>query len=201
MVEDQILFRSGLKRLLEAELDEVKITETSSARSALEALSEQTFDLVTTDLSLPQYDGLWLIQRLRHDGCRLPILVLTNHKSPRTVSRSLSLGADGYLLKSAEPEQFLVAIESVASGRQYIDSRLQPDNDEDTPSLSLNAIELLNHLRAGMKPELVRRSLKLSPPTFQSLSRSLCRKLDSENLQQALARALSLGLLVSEKHS
>jgi DNA-binding NarL/FixJ family response regulator len=200
MVEDQALFRSGLKRYLEAELKDCQITEASTAQDALAALSRERQDLMLTDLSLPLYDGLWLIQRLREDGCELPILVLTLHDRPQTVGRALTLGANGYLLKSTEPDQFLIAVESLLAGGSYVDARLRPQDDAKLPKLSLTSIELLNHLRAGLEPERIREELKASQPTYQSMTRSLCRKLQIDDLNGAVKQALKLGLLVSENH-
>lgn len=201
MVEDQVLFRTGLKRLLEAELPDCRITEASTAQAGLTALSRDSYDLVTTDLSLPRYDGLWFIQRLRKEGYRMPVLVLTLHKKAQMVGRALQVGADGYLLKSGEPDQFLVAVKSLLSGKTFVDPHLEIQERTDLPRLSLNSIELLNHLRAGLDQDRAQQQLNLSPASFQSLVRSLCRRLRVESLELAVPRALGLGLLVSEKHA
>lgn len=202
VVEDQLLFRAGLRTILEEQLPSSIVHETATAKGALEALARSAFDLLLTDLRLPDRDGLWLLQRLRRDYPQLPVLVVTMHEGARVVNRAFEVGASGYLLKTAEPSEFLTAVESLLQGRQYLYPSLEGLTQQTTspPRLSLSSVELLNLARQDPTPEVVREQLQVSQPTFNSMLRSVYARLEATDLTAAVARALELGLLVDDAH-
>ena len=199
VVEDQVLFRKGLKGILEADEAILEVAEASTAEQALERLSQRHYDLVITDLALPDHDGLWLLARFRQLFPHLPTLVLTMHQNPRMVGRALETGATGYLLKTALPQQLLEAVATTAAGRAYV----QPDlafAQAGTSTLSLTDLELLHLVRRGYSEAAIQVRLCLSKPSLRSKLRRICKKLDSPDLESAVARALQESILVPDCH-
>lgn len=199
MVEDQVLIRNGLKLLLEAD-PQLRVAEADSAEEAMEKLAAEPFQLVTTDLVLPERDGLWLIRRVRQVGTT-PVLALTMQQSEAVIARTFEAGANGYILKTASTEQLRDAVRRVSAGERYLQPGLsEPPGDDSRASLSLGELELLHFHRKGLSEEALRECLRLSAPSYASRVRSLCRKLQAADLAGAVQRALEECLLVGDVH-
>jgi DNA-binding NarL/FixJ family response regulator len=199
VVEDQPLFRSGLKRILEDDSEIEVIALADSAEMALENLTG--VDVVLTDLSLPLRDGLWLVAHLARSRPDLPVLVITLHREPTMVRSVMEAGARGYVLKTAEPTQLREAVCAVADGKRYIQSGLILSEVTSGPRLSIAEIEILQLASRGLDLREVRSRLKMSPPSFRSRERSICRKLEADGIAQAIVKARAQSILVSEKHT
>ena len=106
IVEDSATMRSLLAASLE-ELDTpVKITEASSGFEALRYLPRDEFDLVVTDINMPDINGLELVSFIKKNErySSIPLVIVSTERSDRDRDKGLSLGADAYLVKPFEPE-------------------------------------------------------------------------------------------------
>jgi len=93
---------------------EFRVLEAPDAQTALSLLETQTPDLILLDLLLPDMDGFELLQRLRSmpPSAHVPIIALSGLFSKADVSRALSLGCNGYLIKPVEPSQLIQTIQA-----------------------------------------------------------------------------------------
>lgn len=98
--------RSLLASSLE-ELDAVKITEVASGFEALRQLPRDRYDLVVTDINMPDINGLELVSFVKsNDAYRdIPLLIVSTEGSERDRDKGLQLGADAYLVKPFDPEE------------------------------------------------------------------------------------------------
>ena len=106
IVEDSATMRTLLASSLE-ELDTpVKIDEASSGFEALRELPRTQYDLVVTDINMPDINGLELVSFLKsNDAYRaIPLVIVSTEGSERDRDKGLELGADAYLVKPFEPE-------------------------------------------------------------------------------------------------
>lgn len=106
IVEDSPTMRALLASALE-ELDGlVKITEAASGFEALRALPRDRFDLIVTDINMPDINGLELVSFVKqNDAYRsIPLVIVSTEGSDRDREKGLELGADAYLVKPFEPE-------------------------------------------------------------------------------------------------
>jgi two-component system chemotaxis response regulator CheY len=106
IVEDSATMRSLLASALE-DLDvPVKITEASSGFEALRCLPREQYDLVVTDINMPDINGLELVSFLKNnDAYRgIPLVIVSTEGSERDRDKGIGLGADAYLVKPFEPE-------------------------------------------------------------------------------------------------
>ncbi len=202
LVEDQHLLREGLKLVLQSD-PEIRVeAEAETAFQALHLLQQQSFDAVVMDLSLPDQDGLECIEAVRAARCPVPILVVTMHQSPQVVQRAQQVGANGYVLKSASPEELRSALRAVAEGRFYLQECLrQPESGPAAPLLSRSERQLLQRFQQGCLGDQLAAALGLSTATVESLVRSLLRKLQAASLEQALEQAQRFGIVLKEPHS
>lgn len=97
IVEDDSTLADGIARLLGGEGHAVNVTD--SGERALQAVGREKFDLAILDIGLPGIDGFEILRRLRAQGKRMPVLVLTARDSVGDRVHGLDLGADDYMAK------------------------------------------------------------------------------------------------------
>jgi two-component system chemotaxis response regulator CheY len=106
IVEDSATMRSLLAATLE-DLDvPVKITEASSGFEALRCLPREEYDLVVTDINMPDINGLELVSFLKNNAkySEIPLVIVSTEGSDRDRDKGLGLGADAYIVKPFEPD-------------------------------------------------------------------------------------------------
>jgi two-component system chemotaxis response regulator CheY len=106
IVEDSATMRSLLAATLE-DLDvPVKITEASSGFEALRCLPREEYDLVVTDINMPDINGLELVSFLKNNAkySEIPLVIVSTEGSDRDRDKGLGLGADVYIVKPFEPD-------------------------------------------------------------------------------------------------
>jgi two-component system chemotaxis response regulator CheY len=112
VVEDSVSMRAFVRSTLESRLSEaedVEVVEAASGFDALRLLPRGPYDLVITDINMPDINGLELVQFMRKSELhrRTPIVLISTQSSDRDRQRGLSLGADAYLAKPFTPELLL----------------------------------------------------------------------------------------------
>jgi DNA-binding NarL/FixJ family response regulator len=120
IVDDHPIVRQGLRRVMENEEDLTVCGEAETARDARAAIKELNPDVVIADISLKQGDGIELVRDVRAHHPQLPILVLSMHDETIYAERMLSAGANGYIMKQAASEQFLISLRRVLDGGIYV---------------------------------------------------------------------------------
>jgi two-component system chemotaxis response regulator CheY len=120
VVEDSATMRSLIGATLE-ELDApVKITEAASGFEALRVLPRDSFDLIVTDINMPDINGLELVSFVKKNEsyASIPLVIISTEGSERDRDKGLGLGADAYLVKPFEPDDLLeIARTLLAGGR------------------------------------------------------------------------------------
>jgi len=118
LTDDHDIVRLGLRHVLEAE--GARVGEASSGEACLERCGKHRFDVLLLDISLPRMDGLQVVSMLRKSGSTIPVLFLSLHPEETYALRAIKLGAQGYLGKSACPEEIVRAVRMIASGKRYL---------------------------------------------------------------------------------
>lgn len=122
--DDHRIVREGLKQILADAPDVMVVAEAQSGPEVLEqvaALQGRTgLDLVLLDIALPGIDGLDVLQALKREHPRLPVLMLSTYPEKQYAVRCIKLGASGYLNKSADPDDMLAAVRKVAAGGVFL---------------------------------------------------------------------------------
>ena len=122
--DDHRIVREGLKQILADAPDVQVVAEAQSGPEVLEqvaALQGRTgLDLVLLDIALPGIDGLDVLQALKREHPKLPVLMLSTYPEKQYAVRCIKLGASGYLNKSADPDDMLAAVRKVAAGGVFL---------------------------------------------------------------------------------
>ena len=115
IVEDSATMRSLLASLLEDLEVPVKITEAASGFEALRHLPRDDFDLVVTDINMPDINGLELVSFLKSNARyrSIPLVIVSTEGSDRDRDKGLGLGADAYLVKPFEPESLRQVVQDL----------------------------------------------------------------------------------------
>jgi DNA-binding NarL/FixJ family response regulator len=125
LVDDQALFRTGLRMLLSSQPDLEFVGEAGDGREAISMVETARPDVILMDIRLPVLDGIaateQIIRAADAAGRRPPrIIVLTTFDLDAAATRAIRGGASGFVLKDADPEFLLAAIRTVHSGASVI---------------------------------------------------------------------------------
>ena len=124
--DDHRIVREGLKQVL-ADAPDMRVAgEAQSGPEVLQWVRDlggpSGLDLVLLDIALPGIDGLDVLQQIKREHSKLPVLMLSTYPERQYAVRCIKLGASGYLNKSADPDDMLAAVRKVASGGVYLTS-------------------------------------------------------------------------------
>jgi DNA-binding NarL/FixJ family response regulator len=125
LAEDQLMFRTAVRRLLNLEDDIEVVAEVGRGDELVEAAHAAEPDIAVVDIELPTLDGISAAAQLRKSvpGCRT--LILTMYGRPGFVQRAMEAGVAGFVLKDAPVEVLATAIRRCAAGENVVDPTLQ----------------------------------------------------------------------------
>jgi len=119
IVEDSATMRSLLASSLEELEVPVKIVEAESGFEALRFLPREDFDLIVTDINMPDINGLELVSFIRKNEkyAEIPLVIVSTEGSERDREKGLGLGADAYIVKPFDPEMLRQVVVDLLAGR------------------------------------------------------------------------------------
>jgi DNA-binding NarL/FixJ family response regulator len=181
------------------------IGEAGDGAAALELAERLSPDVILLDVNMPTLDGVETVRALRGSGNTVHILMLTISKNEADLLGAIQAGADGYLLKSAEPEELRRAILQIAAGnavlsphvtRQILTALNQGPQAVPAPlQLSERELDVLRLLAKGRTSAQISATLFISENTVKTHVRHILEKLAAANRAEAVAKANRLGLL------
>ena len=116
IVDDHAIVRTGLAQLLGTTADLRLVGEAADGEQAVALAAELRPDVVLMDLSMPGVDGVAATARILAANPEIHVLVLTSFSDQTRILDALHAGAEGYLLKHAEPERILSGIREIVAG-------------------------------------------------------------------------------------
>ncbi len=116
LVDDQPLIRMGFKTILETEPGIEVVGEAANGVEGVAMAARLDPDVVCMDVQMPQLDGIEATRQLTANGCRAAILILTTFDRDDFLFETLQAGAAGFLLKTAEAEQLIEAVQVLGRG-------------------------------------------------------------------------------------
>ena len=206
--DDHPVVRQGLRSFLGARGFDV-VGEAGDGAAAVRAVRETRPDVLLTDLVMPGVDGIETIRRLRADDLRLGILVLTSFSGADQVIPAIQAGADGYLLKDADPAALEDAIRAVHRGEPMLapeaaavvmarvaGEAAEPPQPEhpDLDRLTPREREVLASLGRGLSNRQLAAELFVSEKTVKTHVSSVLAKLRVSDRTQAALFAVRVGL-------
>jgi len=203
VVDDHALFRAGLISLLNDMPEFSVVGEANNGSSAMDVIHLEQPDVILLDVNMPIMGGVDTVRELKK-GDSPKILMLTISKSDEDLLGAISAGADGYLLKSSEPEELRKAIISVNQGmavlapqikRQVLDTvNTEPVRSPES-ELSDRELEVLGCLARGRTTAQIAFELFISENTVKTHVRHILEKLEASNRAEAVSKAIQLGII------
>ena len=205
LVDDQVMVREGIRRLLE---DSGRIEVVEEAGDGLDAVRKAESarpDVVVIDLSVPGGSGLDAIGRIRAVQPDAKILVLTIHDNVPHAVHALKAGANGFLVKHAPAAELIRAVQAVDAGETYVAEAMAEKlmSRYTTPrgrapvleSLSAREFEVFTLLGSGSSVREAAERMGLSENTVSTYRARLLGKLQLRNNAQIIRLALESGVV------
>ena len=203
VVDDHALFRAGLVSLLTSIPEFEIVGEAGDGRQALAVVREEKPDVVLLDVNMPVMGGVEMVEALQEND-RPRILMLTISKHDEDLFGAIAAGADGYLLKDAEPDELRRAINLVADGKSVLSPEVTSrvlkvvSSSHGIPpdvALSKREMDVLKCLAKGMTSAQIAKNLFISENTVKTHVRHILEKLEASNRAEAVSRAIHLGII------
>lgn len=199
IVDDHPVLRNGFAALLKSAGPDTEVLQAQDVMQALSLIAQhQDLDVVVLDLLMPGVGGLTAISQISRFRQDLPIVVLSSSEDPQDVRKALSLGALGYVPKSASSHSLLSAIKLVMNGDLYVPPlilreqgvavRAVPDTIGSAASvLSSRQIDVLRLIAIGEPNKAIAHKLDLSEKTVKAHITAIFKALNVINRTQAAA--------------
>jgi DNA-binding NarL/FixJ family response regulator len=206
IADDHPLFRKGLRTLLAGMPQMAVIGEATSGMEAVALALALEPDIVLLDLQMPDGGGLWAIRELTAARQDIRILVVTLFDDDESVFTALRAGARGYVLKDAEEEEMVRAIEAVAQGEaifspaiaarlmDYFAATRNNRHRDVLPDLTEREREILRLIARGRSNAQIAEDLTISLKTVRNHASNIFNKLHVADRVQAALLARESGL-------
>jgi two-component system invasion response regulator UvrY len=120
LADDYTIIRKGVRQILTQAYPHVQFEEIEEGEEWTERLHASSWDMVISDLPMPDRGGLDTLQRIRQRFPTLSVLILTLYPKENYAVRALKAGAAGFLGKDAAPDELITAVGLILSGKKYI---------------------------------------------------------------------------------
>ena len=203
VIDDHALFRAGLVSLLSTIPEFEIVGEAGDGLEGLTVIERTEPDIVLLDVNMPIMSGVEMIEALQSEH-NPRVLMLTVSKHDEDLFGAIAAGADGYLLKDAEPDELRRSINLVAEGKSVLSPEVTQrvfkaiSSSQGFPlevALSKREMDVLNCLARGMTSAQIASELFISENTVKTHVRHILEKLEASNRAEAVSRAIQMGII------
>jgi DNA-binding NarL/FixJ family response regulator len=201
LVDDHPLVRKGLDFVLSLEKDIQVIGEASNIKEAMDLLKQQQPDVALIDLKLGNEYGIDIIERSNKCGISCRFIVLTSSADEYDFKKAEEVGALGYVLKEALPEELLYAVRLVGKGRKYYDPGIIGEMMKGTSRIGIveeltpREQDVLIALGQGLSNKDIAKKLFITEHTVKKHVSQVLAKLELADRTQAALYAHTKGLV------
>jgi len=203
LADDHVVVRAGIRQFLEQNADIQVVAEASNGQEACALLEQHTPDVAVLDIQMPLMSGIEVTRWIRSKRLATGILVLTAYDDEPYVQAVLQAGANGYVLKTAEPQEIVQGVRDVFHGKSVLDAalaqklfaRLAGKEQALIEPLTDRELQILTLTGKGFTNKAIGVQLGISDRTVQNHLANIFQKLNAESRTEAVMRAVSLGLI------
>jgi DNA-binding NarL/FixJ family response regulator len=212
LVDDQLLFRKGLRALLEDEDGFEVVGEASDGLMALEHVRATKPDVVLMDIHMPVCNGVEATRLIKSERPETKVVALTISDEDDDLFQAIKSGADGYLLKNLRPEELFellygvlrgeTPISPAVAGKLLTEFRQRPwrePTQTDAGDLTSRELEILQLVTGGLSNAEIAARLFIVEGTVKNHLHNILEKLHLENRVQAATYAIRQGLVEPPK--
>ena len=207
LADDHLLFREGMKRLIDEMPGIEVIGEASDGLELLALLKESSPDLAIIDISMPNLRGIEAAREITTLFPRTEVLILTMHKSKEYLYHSISAGAKGYLLKEDSDAELFSAIKTIRNGGIYLTHTMAGELAEDLSQildgkgqirgelLTTREREVLKLIAEGKSNNEIAELLYISRRTAENHRANIMKKLKARKPADLVRYASERGII------
>jgi two-component system nitrate/nitrite response regulator NarL len=211
LIDDHALVRRGIEELLQSRGVQV-VASVGSGEEGVRRARELPADLILLDVKMPGMNGIETLRRLRAEGVRAPVVMLTMSREDADLAAALRAGARGYLLKDIEPEELVPALQAAVQGNDVVARELvgtlarlvggkAPAEPAAAPrpaapfaELTPRELEILECIADGQSNKMIARALEITDGTVKLHVKAILRKLGMRSRVEAAVAAVEQGL-------
>lgn len=207
LADDHAVVRAGIRQFLESAPDLTVVAEADDGEAARALLLQHRPDVAVLDIQMPKATGIEVTRWVRAEKLPVGVLMLTAYDDEPYVMAVLQAGANGYVLKTASPEEIVHAVREVHEGKTVLDPSIagqllsrftqrtaHPENRDFEPLTDREA-EVLTLAGRGFTNKAIAVQLTISDRTVQGHLARIFVKLQAASRTEAVMRAVSLGLI------
>ncbi len=207
LADDHAVVRAGIRQFLEQADDIEVVAEADDGQEAMELIEEHHPDVAVLDIQMPKASGIEVTRWIRVHHREVVVLILTAFDDDPYVMAVLQAGANGYVLKTASPEEIIRAVRDVHAGKSALDAEIVQKivtqvasgiQDQTLEKLTGRELEVLTLVAKGYTNKAIGVQLGISDRTVQGHLAHIFSKLQSGSRTEAVMRAVSMGWLPSD---
>ncbi|AXT50873.1 DNA-binding response regulator [Aquimarina sp. BL5] len=203
IADDHKMFLDGLLSILNSEKDyNILLTAKNGKHIAkyLEINPDEKIDLIITDITMPEMDGIALNKIVKQRKSNIKTLVVSMHNNPDMIDNLIEHDVDGYVPKNAEKEELLKAIQTILKGEKYfsreikdiyMENKFSKKKDEEV-KLTQREVDVITLIAQEFTTQEIADKLFLSKHTIESYRKNLIAKLNVRNLAGLTKYALKM---------
>jgi DNA-binding NarL/FixJ family response regulator len=207
LADDHAVVRAGIRQFLE-KADDIQIVAEAEDGLAAQSLIEQCQpDVAVLDIQMPKASGIEVTRWIRSHHRQVGVLILSAYEDDPYVMAVLQAGANGYVLKTASPNDIIQAVRDVHNGKsaldpvitqKVLDQVVRQSNAPLVEQLTERELEVLTLVGRGHTNKAIGVQLSISDRTVQGHLARIFAKLQAASRTEAVMRAVSLGWLPSD---
>lgn len=211
IADDHPIFIDGIKSLIEG-IDGFKVVDSAeNGQLAIDKINDCQPDIILMDINMPVMDGVEATRVVKELHPKVKVIMLTMHDEIRLIKDVLEIGARGYILKNIGRDDLIKALETVSSGKPYLDPAVQEKmihslsghdvetkdepNAELVNSITQREMEILQLIALGNTSGDIAKKLFISKNTVETHRKNLLGKLNVNNTAALLKFAYQNGLV------
>ena len=208
LADDHAIVRTGIRQFLEREKDIEIVAEAGDGEEARQLIEKHRPDVAVLDIQMPKASGIEVTRWVRQNHPGLGVLILTAYDDDPYVLAVLQAGANGFVMKTATPDEIIQAVKDVNDGKSVMDATITqkllthltapaPTPIIEEP-LTDREMDVLQRVAKGYTNKAIGVQLNISDRTVQGHLAHVFNKLQAASRTEAVMRAVSLGWLPAD---
>jgi DNA-binding NarL/FixJ family response regulator len=202
LADDHAVVRAGIRQFLEHAGDIQIVAEADDGEMAQSLIQQYQPDVAVLDIQMPKATGIEVTRWMRLNQYKIGVLILTAYDDDPYIMAVLQAGANGYVLKTAAPNELIQAVRDVYAGKSALDAAIAQKlmahlySQKDQPpveQLTEREMEVLSLTAKGYTNKAIGVQLGISDRTVQGHLAHIFSKLQAGSRTEAVMRAVSLG--------
>ncbi len=202
LADDHVIVRTGIRQVLKLSKNIEIVAEAGDGEAAQALIQEHLPDVAVLDIQMPKVSGIEVTRWVRATLPGVGVLILTAYDDDPYVMAVLQAGANGYVIKTASPEELIQAVHDVHEGKSVLDAAItqklmsrmfSASKEPAVEELTSRELEVLELAAKGFTNKAIGVQLGISDRTVQGHLAHIFTKLQANSRTEAVMRAVSLG--------